>query len=161
ADNPSRRDFMKSVLLTTGGIVPLTAAIYFGYRSEAVEGKPVKTALIGAGDEGGVLVGEHNPKFVENVAGCDIPPSNPERIFTGDLEADGTLKKASPRKGLNYHYGRNAKQTIKLYDDIQKLLEDRKKLGLEAVIIALPLHLHAPVSIACMNAGLHVLCEKL
>src|SRR5439155_1078338 len=32
---------------------------------------------------------------------------------------------------------------------------------IEAVVIALPLHLHAPVAIACMNAGKHVLCEKL
>src|SRR5207253_249483 len=36
-----------------------------------------------------------------------------------------------------------------------------KKLGLEAVIIALPLHLHAPCAIDCMKAGVHVLCEKL
>ncbi len=158
ADNPSRRDFMRSVLLTTGGIVPLSAAVYFGYRSEAVEGKPVKAALIGTGDEGGVLMGEHNPRFLEIVAVADIRPSNQERIFTGDLEKDGTPKKSSPRKGLNFHYGRNAKQTIKVYDDYKEVL---KRSDVEAVVIALPLHLHAPVAIECMKAGKHVLCEKL
>ena len=32
---------------------------------------------------------------------------------------------------------------------------------IEAVVIALPLHLHAPVAIDAMQAGKHVLCEKL
>src|SRR4051812_41256298 len=54
-----RRGFMKSV---AGGaaVVPVAAAAYFGY--EAIHGKPVKAALIGCGDEGGVLLGEHDPK---------------------------------------------------------------------------------------------------
>src|SRR5262249_10427098 len=37
----------------------------------------------------------------------------------------------------------------------------QKEPELEAVVIALPLHLHAPVAIQCMKAGKHVLCEKL
>jgi predicted dehydrogenase len=32
--------------------------------------------------------------------------------------------------------------------------------GIEAVSVCLPNHLHAPVSIACLKAGKHVLCEK-
>lgn len=161
ADGLTRRDFMKSLAIKGGIVVPVTAAAFFGYKADGVDGKPVRTALIGAGDEGGVLAGEHNPKYLEIVAVCDFRPSNKERIFTGDLEKDGTPKKSSPRKGLNFHYGRNANQSIKVYDDIATLLADKSKLGLEAVIIALPLHLHAPVSIQCMNEGLHVLCEKL
>ena len=35
------------------------------------------------------------------------------------------------------------------------------KLGLEAVIIATPLNTHDVIAKACMDAGLHVLCEKL
>src|SRR5438093_10937025 len=113
----TRRDFMKSLALTgTGLAVPVTAAVLFNYDPKVTEAKPVKAALIGAGDEGGVLVGEHDRKSVEIIAVCDIRPSNLERIFTGDLESDASgrkvPKKGSPRKGLNFHYdGRAANKT--------------------------------------------------
>src|SRR5262249_34255494 len=67
---------------------------------------------------------------------------------------------ASPRKGFNLHYGNDANHRIKRFDDYRALLADNT-LGVEAVVIALPLHLHAPVAIDCMKAGKPVLCEKL
>ena len=32
---------------------------------------------------------------------------------------------------------------------------------LEAIVIATPLHLHAEISVTALEAGLHVLCEKM
>src|SRR5688572_14097672 len=81
ADGLTRRDFMKSLAVKGGIVLPVTAAAYFGYKADGIDGKPVRTALIGAGDEGGVLVGDHNPKYLEIVAVCDFRPSNKERIF--------------------------------------------------------------------------------
>jgi predicted dehydrogenase len=150
----TRRDFIKGAV-AAGAAAPVAAAAYFGYRSESsLHGGPVKTALIGAGDEGGILVTEHNPKYLEFVAFCDIRPSNQERIFTGD--------KRGPRKGFEglSAYGREARQKIRRFESYDELLGD-KSLGIEAVVIALPLHLHAPAAIAAMKAGKHVLCEKL
>src|SRR5262245_55408849 len=148
----TRRDFMKSLALTgTGLAVPVTAAVLFNYDPKVTEAKPVKAALIGAGDEGGVLMGEHDRKSVEIIAVCDIRPSNLERIFKGESKG--------PRKGLNFHYGRAANKTIKQYRDYKEMLNKEKDI--EMVIIALPLHLHAKVAIDCMNAGKHVLCQKL
>ncbi|MBI1918499.1 MAG: Gfo/Idh/MocA family oxidoreductase [Planctomycetes bacterium] len=148
----TRRDFMKSLALTgTGLAVPVTAAVLFNYDPKVTEAKPVKAALIGTGDEGGVLMGEHDPKSVQIIAVCDIRPSNLERIFKGEPKG--------PRKGLNFHYGRAATKTIKQYRDYKEMLAREKDI--EMVIIALPLHLHAAVAIDCMNAGKHVLCEKL
>src|SRR5262249_17632562 len=147
----NRRDFMKG-MLAAGAVLPISAAAYFGYNASRVEGKPVRAALIGAGDEGGVLVGEHNPKYLEIVAVCDIRPFNQERIFKGEEKG--------PRKGFNRIYGNDAKQKIKLFTDYKDMLND-SSLGIEAVVIALPLFLHAPVAIDCMKAGKHVLTEKL
>jgi predicted dehydrogenase len=152
-DGVTRRQVLRSLAYAGGVAVPLGAAAYFHYSADKVEGSPVKAALIGAGDEGGVLAGEHNPRYLEIVAVCDIRPSNQKRIFRGEPD-----KPTSPRKGLNFHYGRNADKTIKVYDDVDKVLERK---DIEAVVIALPLHLHAPVAIKAMRAGKHVLCEKL
>jgi len=46
------------------------------------------------------------------------------------------------------------------YADYKKLFADAGKLGLQAVSVALPNYLHAPVTKAALKAGLHVLCEK-
>jgi predicted dehydrogenase len=142
----NRRDFMRG-LLAAGAAVPITAAAFFGY--DKLYGNPVKVGLIGGGDEGGVLVGEHNKEYLRFVAVADIRPSNQKRIFDGEPRG--------PRKGFKRIYGHEASK-IKLYTDYKQLLADK---DIEAVVIALPLHLHAPVAIDAMRAGKHVLCEKL
>jgi predicted dehydrogenase len=144
----NRRQFMKG-LLAAGAAFPIGAAAYFGYERFR-DGKPVKAGLIGAGDEGGVLVGEHNPEYLEFIAYSDIRPSNQKRIFDGEP--------TGPRKGFNRIYGKESSKKIRLYDNYRELLENK---DIEAVVIALPLHLHAQASIDAMRAGKHVLCEKL
>jgi predicted dehydrogenase len=151
----TRRGFMKG-LLAAGAALPVTAAVYYGYRK--LHGSPVRVGLIGAGDEGGVLVGEHNPEYLQFIAVADIRPSNmapaagkgADRIFVGEGEN-------SIRKGFKRIYGGQARD-IKRYVDYHELLKNK---DIEAVVIALPLHLHAPVAIDAMRAGKHVLCEKL
>jgi predicted dehydrogenase len=151
----TRRGFMKSMVVAGGAVAVAGAAGYFGYQK--LGGKPVKAALIGGGDEGGVLIGEHNPEFLEFVAVCDIRPSNVNRIFKG--EGPNTL-----RKGFKFHYGADCDKEgsphyIRTYDDYKKMLADEKEV--EVVVIATPLVSHAPIAIDCMKAGKHVLCEKL
>jgi predicted dehydrogenase len=149
--NPDRRDFLK-VGLAAGAVVPVSAAVYYGYNSWKGN-KAVRTAVIGTGDEGGVLVGDHNPEFNQIVAVCDIRPTNLTRIFEG--EPNG------PRKGLNKIYGKDDAAKIKKYDNLDTLLSEAKSLDLEAVVIATPLNTHDVIAKKCMDAGLHVLCEKL
>jgi predicted dehydrogenase len=154
--NLNRREFMKGVAASAGAVAGVGAAAYFGYQN--VSGNPVKAALIGGGDEGGVLVGEHNPDFLHFIAVCDIRPSNMKRIFDGDPAA------IALRKGFRKIYGREA-EGIKRYNDYETMLRENKDI--EAVVIAVPLHLHAAIAVKAMKIGqergkpIHVLCEKL
>jgi predicted dehydrogenase len=158
ADGLTRRGFMKSLAVAGGALAVAAPATYFGYKS--IEGKPVKAALIGGGDEGGVLVGEHNPQYLEFVAVCDIRPWNMNRIFEGD-------PKAALRKGFKKVYGKNADK-IKKFDTYDSFMEElRNNKDIEALIIALPLCMHAKAAIDAMKIGkdrgkpIHVLSEKL
>ena len=149
-----RRSFLKAGIVGAGAVGGSAAAVYFGYQT--LRGKPVRAALIGGGDEGGVLVGEHNPDFLKFVAVCEIRPSNMKRIFDGD-------PKVALRKGFEKVYGFGVTNPaspdyIEPYTDYKKMIE---RPDIEAVVIATPLHLHAPMAIDCMKAGKHVLCEKL
>ncbi len=145
----NRRDFMKGLIAAGVSAAGVSAAAYYGY--ESIKGNPVRTGLIVVGDEGGVLVGMHDPNYLQFVAVADIRPSNRKRIFAG--EATG------PRKGFERIYGKEtAHRDIKVYDNYKELLADPK---IEAVVIAVPLHLHAQVAMDAMQAGKHVLCEKL
>jgi len=163
-DGLTRRRFMRGLAVAAGAAIPAGAAYYFGYKS--MDGKPVKAALIGGGDEGGVLVGEHNPEFLEFIAVCDIRPFNLDikpgqkhggRIFDGD-------PKVQLRKGFRKVYGTKA-NNIKPYRKVEDML--RENPDIEAVVIATPLVTHAPIAIQCMKFGqqrgkpIHVLTEKL
>jgi predicted dehydrogenase len=133
---------------------------YYGY-SKKVE-RPLRVGVIGTGDEGNVLINALNPSFVEVVAISDIRPYNVWRAFHGDY--DGEVARAA-RCGLMEKYGwkseDEARKHVKVHGPYQDLLETAEADGVEAVIIALPLHLHAPAAIVAMKKGLHVLTEKL
>jgi predicted dehydrogenase len=119
-------------------------------------------AYLGTGDEGGVLLGSLTPDYIEVAAIADIRPYNVHRAFYGDCSSPNAQK---VRTGLISKYDwkseDQARQNVKVYGAYQDLIADKDKLGIEAVIIALPLHLHAPAAILAMNNGLHVLTEKL
>jgi predicted dehydrogenase len=92
----------------------------------------IKVAVIGVG------MGRHHARMyrecreAELVALCD---KDPERLAAAarDLEVDRT------------------------FTDTEELF---RLPGLQAVSVALPNYLHAPITIAALKAGLHVMCEK-
>ncbi len=106
------------------------------------------------------MIGALNPRYVTVVAIADIRPYNVYRAFHGDKSSASAR---SARPGLMAIYGwpneETARAQVKVYSDAyEKLLDDEQ---VEAVIVALPLHLHAEASIKAMRKGKHVLCEKL
>jgi predicted dehydrogenase len=153
----NRRDFIKGAAATGAVAAVGLGGAYFGYSSID---KPLRVGIIGTGDEGNVLIGAINPNYVQVVAIADIRPYNIYRALHGDASSPNAAK---VRPGLLKVYGwkseDQARQNVKVYTDrYQELLENS---DVEAVIIALPLHLHCKVAIEAIAAGKHVLTEKL
>jgi len=157
----NRRDFLKSLPVAVAASGAGLGAAYYGYKKID---NPLRVGIIGTGDEGNVLIGALNPDFIEVKAICDIRPSNVWRAFNGDWPSS---KMQPARPGLVNVYGaskgwkneEDARKDVKVYTEgYDQLLADD---DIEAVIIALPLWLHAPAAIDAMRAGKHVLTEKL
>jgi predicted dehydrogenase len=156
----SRRCFLKGGLLAAAVPVAAVSGFYAGYR--ATHGNPIRVGVVGTGDEGQVLMGAINPEYIEVKSIADIRPYNLHRAFHGDISSPAALK---ARRGLLSVYGwdtvQQARQHVKVYNDYRDLINKAKDDGLEAIIIGLPLHLHAPAAVYAMKKGLHVLTEKL
>lgn len=101
-------------------------------------GGAVRLGMIGVGAQGRVLLRSVDPAFGEIRALCDINP-----------DALSKATRALQTRGLPA-----PKQYVEWTEMLQK--ED-----LEAVIVALPLWAHADVAVSCLEAGKHVLCEKM
>jgi predicted dehydrogenase len=153
----TRRDFLTGTVaagLATGAGL---GSIYFGYGKSV--GNPLRVGVVGTGDEGSVLLGAHNPDYLNVVAIADIRPYNVFRAFHGDVSSPSAY---AARPGLMSKYQwtteDEARRKVKVYGAYEELLADK---DIEAIVIALPLHLHAEAAIKAMRAGKHVLTEKL
>jgi len=129
-----RRNFLKGLAGAPALLALGTAAAMRG----PVKGGPVKAAIIGAGGEGKVLLGQCRKEFINLKAVCDINPKHRE-------QASESLVKQGYEKPHEYEDWRD-----------MLLKED-----LEAVLIATPLWTHAEIAVGCLDAGKHVLCEKM
>lgn len=131
-----RRRFLRSATAMGAGLA-LTPTV-FGTSRPAKEPDALNVALIGAGAQGKELM-EAAVRIpgVRFKAVCDIWPYN-RKWVSGRLRA--------------YSHG-NTK-----YEDYREMLAQEKDL--DAVIVASPDCYHAEHAVACLEAGLHVYCEK-
>ncbi|WP_442507517.1 Gfo/Idh/MocA family protein [Novipirellula sp. SH528] len=156
----NRRDFLRGIVAAGAVSGAGLGAAYFGYGKVK---DPVRVAVIGTGDEGNVLIGGCNPDYVDVKAICDIRPYSEHRAFHGDWSSSSALVR---RPGLisvaGYKDEAEARKNVKVYNaENGGIMECLKNPDIEAVIIALPLWLHASVAALAMEKGLHVLTEKL
>lgn len=135
-----RRTFLHSTAAIGAGL--FAGGGVFG--AEAGKPDPLNVGLIGLGEQCQRLVLkaiiDAKNDTAENIrfkAICDVSPYK-LKLFNGRLRA--------------------FKHDVTAYEDYEKMLADEKDL--DAVIIATPDWIHAPVSIACLKAGINVYCEK-
>ena len=129
-----RRNFLKAV----AGVPALAGLGAAAAVGGPVRGGPVRVGFIGLGGEGRVLLAQTDPGFAEVRALCDI---NPTQL----TKSDEVLAKTN-------------RPPARHYADWQDMLA---KEDLEAVVIAVPLWQHTEVTVGCLDAGKHVLCEKM
>jgi predicted dehydrogenase len=157
---PIRRELLKKTIasgVTTGNGL---GDLYFGYGDSLSE--PVRVGIIGTGDEAGALIGAINPKFITVKSIADIRPYSIWRAFHGDAYAEGArLSHPGLLKVFDWKTEDEARGNVRVYAAFEELIENARQDGIEGVIIVLPLHLHAKAAVLAMNAGLHVICEKL
>lgn len=128
-----RRNFLKVM----AGAPALAALGAVAITRGPLKGGPVKAALIGTGDMGSGHLRNIQKEFIDMRVLCDI---NPRRRA---VASESMVRAGWPKP--------------KEYDDWHEMLE---KEDLEMVLIATPLWTHAEITIGCLNAGKHVLCEK-
>jgi predicted dehydrogenase len=129
-----RRNFLKA-LAGTPALAALGAATAL---KGPVRGGPVRVAFVGVGGQGRSLLNGLDPAFAQVVALADINPASLTR-------ADDVLKRSSLPPAAHYA-------------DYREMLQ---KENIEAVIMAPPLWAHADLTVDCLEAGKHVLCEKM
>jgi predicted dehydrogenase len=137
----TRRDFVKSAGVAGVGSMMLGGRLFAQAAPTAASteaNSAIRVGLIGAGVQGRVLA-----ECIRKIPGlrfqaiCDIWDYN--RNYTA-------------RRLKAY------KQPVNAYEDYRDMLD--KESGLDAVVVATPDWVHAEHSIAALQAGKHVYCEK-
>ena len=82
--------------------------------------------------------------LAEMVAFCDC-----------DAKARDEAQMALARDGIDFDM-----YSVPFYTDYRKLLDDAGILGVEAMTVSTPDHVHAPVAIQAMKQGIHVYVQK-
>ena len=129
-----RRNFLKAV----AGLPALAGLGVAAASRGPIAGGPVRVGFIGLGGEGRVLLEQVDPAFATVIALCDI---NPAQL----AKADESLAKANKPKAAHFA-------------DYKEMLA---KADIEGVVIATPLWMHREHTVGCLEAGRHVLCEKM
>ena len=133
----TRREFVRVTAAAGAGLAMASTKVFGQGNSSA--NKPLEIALIGFGAQGRVLLESllkiDGIKLVAVVDIWDYARTYAERY----LKSMGV--------------------EVRTYENHEELLAKEKTL--QAVVVATPDFWHAPITNTCLNAGLHVYCEKM
>lgn len=132
----SRRDFVKSAAAAGAALMVTVPGWAQSAASQPVQ--ELRVAIIGPGSQGRNLLTQClKIPGIRFVAVCDVWPYHQQY-------AANILKKYD--------------QPVNVYEDYHDMLAKEK--GIDAAIVATPDWMHAEHAVACLEAGLHVYCEK-
>lgn len=141
SNDSSRRTFLRNSLIA-GEAAALAFWMGESLLAQAqpaegrTDGSVFRVGIVGCGRRSGTHIGAINGiPGLEVAALCDLMPHKL------DQRARQVRQKTPPRK----------------YTDLEKMLTSER---LDAVAVVLPNHLHKMATIAALQAGCHVLCEK-
>ncbi len=138
----TRRDFIGTTAVAGAGLLLASCSPDAGSKTSATKGGPLSKlniALIGCGAEGQVLL--ESLLVIEGIKLVAI-------VDIWDYNRDSNVRRLKAQ-GVE----------VKGYENYEDLLAHEKDL--QAVIVATPDFWHAPITNACLKAGLHVYCEKM
>ena len=136
----SRRDFIKSSSLLTGGVI--LGAPYFA-RTQNANSK-ISIACIGVGGKGDSDCSQAYGVGGNIVALCDVDSNT----LNGKNKQ---LKDRAMKDGRTYD--------AKLFKDWRKMFDELGK-SIDAVTVSTPDHLHGMITIRALGMGKHVYCQK-
>ncbi len=139
----NRRDFIKGGAYAAGALAMGGCATADTRKVNVTQGK-LNIGVIGVGGKGW---SDWNPMldYGENiVALCDADRGQIER----------GLQEIAKKRGAD------AAAKVKTYTDYRKLVDDIKKLGINAVTVSTPDHHHGPAAISAMQQGCHAYVQK-
>ena len=130
--NNSRRRFLKSVTGTA------LAAPYIGWQTTSMGGPP-------CGELRFANFGANGRAWSDLTEMMKVPNTSLVAVAEVDSARTDKLSEAYP--------------DVPVYSDWRKLL-DEKANEIDAVVVATPDHMHAPIAMSAMQLGKHVYCEK-
>jgi len=134
-----RRSFLQSTAAVGVGLA--SPVVVFGGGSGGKSRNDINVALLGCGAQGQVLMNAILKSRMPGIrfkAVCDIWTAYNQRRVSRTIKA--------------YKHEHNT------YEDYKEMLDKEKDL--DAVLIATPDFWHSEHTVACLEAGLHVYCEK-
>ena len=126
----TRRDFLRRTLVATAA-VQIVPGHVLGLNGATSPNEKLNIAGIGIGGQGGSDLANMESENI--IALCDVDAAHAAHIF-----------KKYPK--------------ARVWQDFHKMLDEQKEI--DAVVVATPDHLHAFASVAALQLGKHVYCEK-
>ena len=126
----TRRDFLRRTLVATAA-VQIVPGHVLGLNGATSPNEKLNIAGIGIGGQGGSDLANMESENI--IALCDVDQAHALHIF-----------KKYPK--------------ARVWQDFHKMLDEQKEI--DAVVVATPDHLHAFASVAALQLGKHVYCEK-